>query len=157
MKLSREEAIEKHRILWRRVAEELELKWDLYAGVNGVPVSMLKADIIAEMDGAELVLLNNCYLCEYAASTNRSKNNLNMTMCDYCPLSLPPQELVGSKWQDCLDNRWARFVDAVHVRSNKERSIELAKEIAELPEVEWKNGKKILRRGRKEIDKNEIN
>lgn len=74
MKLTREEAIQKHRELWNWIADETERRQDCVS----------KKEYFENIGvGRNEVPLNNCYCCEYA---HNQTNTFGATKCESCPI-----------------------------------------------------------------------
>lgn len=112
----REEAIEKHRALWREIARDLEEN-------PSDCTPKIKETVLARLSPNEAgLILNDCYLCHYA---EYQSFGTCYHRCHFCPLS---KDVV-----ECLGGLWLRFNKAI-LKCNTEEAIRLAKEIAELPE-----------------------
>lgn len=120
MKLTREEAIEKHRALWREIARDLEEN-------PSDCTPKIKEAVLARLSPNDAgLVLNNCYLCHYA---EYQSFGTCYRRCHFCPLN----KEVSSLLDECLGGLWLQFNKAI-LRYNIEEAIRLAKEIAELPE-----------------------
>lgn len=116
--MTKQEAITKHREMWRWIAGVIEEK-RCY-----VDISILKKKFC--IDNHDYYITNNCFLCEY---TSNMKANCSET----CLLEWPG----GSC---CANNVKSLFLDVLFER-DWERQAVLARQIAELPEKEAKDDK----------------
>ena len=121
MKLTKEEAIKRHRELWAWLAENPmkdKLDWPGWKRYD--------------------VALNDCFLCEYALKS--PKNDFNgLSICDYCPVEFDaiedcPKGTVGY----CLGGLFSRWDMAIEP---KERS-RIASLIRDLPEKKEQSARK---------------
>lgn len=137
-KITKEEAIRKHRTMWNWIAERIERIQHV------VDISEMKK-VYVEREENRNELVNDCYCCEYAFEYAFMKNGTTNKMCVYCPLIWKTEEdgvkqyqcEVGCKsdngdfedgqWWECrglydrYDNPWGE-------------QARLAREIANLPE-----------------------
>lgn len=111
-KLTKEEAIRRHRLMWNYIADETEK--------TGEPID--KSDALIHF-GWEKIPFNLCWCCEYA---NQNYNTL-CDLCCFCPI----------KWKTelCCDkggeyDMWCRYIQD----GNYEKAAEMARVIANLPE-----------------------
>lgn len=116
MKLTRQEAIEKHRALWHEIARRTREEKRF---VN-------KWEVITE-DG----VYKDCYLCEYDYEL-RLKSPKETTVCYFCPLE-------GQKCKNgCLNGlcyNW--WTESYKDKNDYKLVAELADQIAELPEANF--------------------
>ena len=111
--MTREEAISKHRKMWRWLAENPG-KW--------------KEDYLKKFD-PEAELANYCYLCEYVHGITLAKANLRtgtFRNCRRCPIVWP-----GGKCYP--EGPFARWLGAIW-NGKHTLAAKLARQIAELPE-----------------------
>lgn len=113
MKLTKEEAIKRHREIWGWLAEnpmKEERDWPGWERYDAA--------------------LNDCFLCEYALKSKKNDSN-RLNICDYCPVEFKetndyPKGTMGY----CLGGLFIRWVRAIEP---KERS-RIASLIRDLPE-----------------------
>ena len=107
----RKKAIEKHRKMWRWLAEHPD---------KGKLDYLLMHDPHAR-------LINNCYACHYAA---RNYNPLSYydNLCNHCPLDWDGRE--------CSKNHVLTLFDEWFISESYEKRTAAARQIAELPERE---------------------
>jgi len=112
MKLTKEEAIKRHRELWAWLAENPmkdKLDWPGWKRYD--------------------VALNDCFLCEYALKS--PKNDFNgLSICDYCPVVFEENKYPKGTIGYCLGGLFSRWDRAIEP---KERS-RIASLIRDLPE-----------------------
>lgn len=141
-KMSLEEAVEKHRALWRGVAETI--RGDAFDSLirerEFLNVETFKSIVMEDLFPKESTL-HNCFLCDYAVEVVRdplpSKNR-----CQYCPLFDPegesPHLCLNSHFSDvALAISLARTVPKSREVYRKE-AYEAALKIAELPIINRK-------------------
>ena len=131
-KLTREEAIRRHRLMWNWIADETEKTGEL----------ITKKDAFKHFGWDGSKVLSSCWCCEYAGQ------NYN-TLCDHCPLDFAKGNANGVKYcstgytdangtrQDGLYTKWnlIRWLGSCDSKKLDEY-IDLAKRIANLPEKE---------------------
>ena len=147
MGLTKEQAIEEHRKMWRWIAEELESHTVEELCKKYFGLSAMKAEYLIKND--KTIVLNCCFCCEYAAQVVGAV----IEICKECPIKWPG---TGDKWGlyqcdvDCGVYRlaWGCFKRmhscyinrdsigrAERAIEEKEECIKLCKQIAELPEA----------------------
>lgn len=117
--LSKEQAIKKHRELWRWIAKQTKKQQRIVTKDE-----YFKAKRIKEKN----IPYNHCYCCEYALDKN---DQVERHMCKYCPLDWGQNQYCGDSyyadWTYLIirgdDSDWREAVDRAHI-------------IAELPEKE---------------------
>lgn len=82
MKLTKEQAITKHREMWNWIADKLEEAAKKGYAEGFSDVYDLKRQYIKKYENNEDVL-HNCYCCEYA---NEKSNDPSCYTCDICPI-----------------------------------------------------------------------
>lgn len=138
-KLTREEAICRHRLMWNWIADETEK--------TGEPINKSDAFKHFGWDGSKV--LSSCWCCEYAYEERlRRKPFIKKTMCDLCPLdwSQGDGDVVKSRCVGYLDEHiffhiglfeeWMNSSGLCNVNFSfdQERFVSLARTIANLPE-----------------------
>ena len=116
--LTKEQAIEEHRKMWRWIAEETEKRQKI----------VHKEDYFKEYFPAEIIFCN-CFCCEYAVRIS------GISECKFCPIDW------DSKYNHCMcmnknfrhDGLYSLWGFATSCDDWKEAA-ELARQIAELPE-----------------------
>ena len=121
MKLTKEEAIKRHRELWGWLAENPMKEKTDWPGWE-------------RYDAA----LNDCFLCEYVLKSQKNDSN-GLSICDYCPVEFKetngyPKGTVGY----CLGGLFSRWDRAIEP---KERS-RIASLIRDLPEKKEQSARK---------------
>ena len=104
--MTKEEAIRKHRKMWRWLAKNPGER---------------KEDYLRKFD-PEARLGTDCYLCGYV-NENHKRN------CRYCPVKWPEESCY------CYGGLYSKWFDAMNYE-NYALAAEIAKQIAELPEKE---------------------
>lgn len=126
-KTDRNEIIRRHRAVWNWIADWFEETPSIYKGAeNAIPMyllSILKGAAVTALypkDKGRLVNYGYCYLCFYAQSN-----------CDNCPLY---DQIIGGT---CLNGRYIELnrILTCEKEGVKEKATALAREIADLPEV----------------------
>lgn len=125
LNLTREEAIRKHRNMWRWIAKRVLKDKDVHM------ITSYKHEYMQKYFKNQCV--HNCFLCEYA--------NEN---CTKCPIDWKSkmQDVEGARCY-CLDNKEEGDFEGVYGRAyttvNKDEQSRLALIISELPEKEEEN------------------
>ena len=120
--LTRQEAIEKHRIMWNRIAEILELE-----PKETDEIEFLKPFVIRELWGYNISYPNmGCFCCEYVSGMEEG--------CSHCPLEWGTVSCVSSESELYSESAlYSRIASELH-DNNFESAAEIAREIANLPE-----------------------
>lgn len=142
--MDRQEAIRKHREMWRWIADKTK-EWRRPAR---------KQDYIRERDPTLEKIISLCYLCEYAEHERPDTETDGLRKdhsCKSCPIEWPNEEAVlksgirritfclgnpkpGNKSEIGLYKQWLLATE----RRDWKKACELARRIAELPEFEQK-------------------
>lgn len=119
-KLTKEEAIRKHRALWAYMAAKLK---------EG---NITKEEAICDIFTGQGYPYNKCYLCDYARSKCDEYKYAVGTddICNYCPLCDD-----GKSGSNCLSGKFNDF-NRARQEGDYARASEIAFEIATLPEVD---------------------
>lgn len=121
-RLTKKEAIRRHRELWNKIAEMQE--------ASDKPIE--KDEALAAL-GYELdPPMHNCWCCEYT-------RQLDYCGCDFCPIEWPDLASSSSAWHypiQCMNSYYRYWMKAVE---NEEflTAVDYAKAIAELPEADF--------------------
>ncbi len=114
MKLTRQEAIEKHREMWHEIAQRTMKEKRI----------VTKTEILGEEK-----LSCNCYLCEYDSQKRREYLPQNYYPCSFCPLCEENSRFL----KDCLGGLFEKWAfSQTYVEAAK-----YAEKIANLPEVNF--------------------
>lgn len=123
-KLTKEEAVRRHRELWNKIAELCTSK-DIVMGIgDSIKYMALKS---LGYDDPLCAPTNRCWACEYAINNAIYLHRTNEGICCFCPI----------KWKTelCHDeggeyDMWTRYIED----GNYEKAAEIARVIANLPE-----------------------
>lgn len=102
-RLTREEAIELHRELWHRLAEEgsiydVDTLYKLTYSLN-LDYFDTKHRHIKEMGFKDIMC--DCFLCDYALSELKDTgSNTKIDRCKYCPLRWPNKTCIASNYDE---------------------------------------------------------
>ena len=127
MKLSREEAIENHRKMWKWIAEETLKREKI----------VCKEEYLEEYFPDESIR-SGCFCCEYGKQKTNSEENIEENImckwCKFCPLDwgsdCSTSQCMDKSFFNDNSNLFALFAKT----SSWEEAAKLAKQIAELPE-----------------------
>ena len=121
-KLTKEEAVRRHRELWNKIAELCTGKFRIY-DIKCAAFEALGYDDPIELPDSM------CWACEYAIYNALHLHRTNKGICYFCPI----------KWKTevCYDkggenDMWGRYMRD----GNYEKAAEMARVIANLPEKE---------------------
>lgn len=127
-KLTKEEAIRRHRLLWAKIADECEGK----DALDNVYASELKQKVFSVLGWVHI--RNYCWCCEYS----RTKSGYNCNDCNGCPIQWPNGSCVDPHTYDFKEgaqNGYLYDIFEQSVRDGDENSAKkIALEIANLPE-----------------------
>ena len=112
MKLTKKEAVELHRELWRRIAQREKEDTD-YAVKEEVFDEMMKERGLEDED-----VINYCFCCEYAY---QQKGDEEGSTCVYCPIDWEGKDICELYYE------WM-------YESDKRELIRIAEKISDLPE-----------------------
>lgn len=131
MKLSKEEAIIKHREMWNWIAEQ-------YENEATVPVDRLKQNFIKKYYPYDSPN-SNCYCCAYAETVLEPQCSVSLPNCERCPLEWPSNQ----KQYMCVYKTLGLETDGLYGRikyytdptiAAYKMTATIAREIANLPE-----------------------
>lgn len=121
-KLSKEEAVRRHRELWNKIAELCT------GGFNVGMIKTMALNALGYHDSRDYPT-NRCWACEYAINNAIYLHRTNEGVCCSCPI----------KWKTALCHdkggeydMWTRYI----LDRNYEKAAEMARVIANLPEKE---------------------
>jgi hypothetical protein len=133
-KLTKHEALDKHRIVWNKIAELLEESSKSHKGY--LFITSYKELAMKEVGLLEDYPASNCYCCEYNNQYNKGEYSYSSRLlyhhCENCPIMWSKTKddrcySVGSLWKklkkDLKNGEWKVAAD-------------LARQIANLPERE---------------------
>ena len=124
MKLSREEAIENHRKMWKWIAEETLKREKI----------VCKEEYLEEYFPNEDICYD-CFCCEYGKQKTNSEENIEENIrCKFCPLDWGSDCSTAQCMDKSYYNDNSNLFALLAKISNWKEAAELAKQIAELRE-----------------------
>ena len=135
-RITKEEAIKRHRDMWNWIADEIEKR------KHTVSITTMKDRYIFEHDIERYAYVkNNCYCCEYASNEDLTVD------CDRCPLVWTSEEYTYNGYQCEIDyvdeygeERYGLWWECKKYYKDPSAWItqaDLARQIANLPEREY--------------------